>query len=1299
MLLQLLDADYILNSNKPIVRLFGRTENGSVVCVFCEGFKPYFYSGRPVEGQEILSSEKTEKFVPIGFSESPQRLFKITLSNPQDVSKVRERLETQGTETFEADVLFKYRFMIDNGLKGMGWMSVEGEKTFTKTVKCPAYHAKSVKPLEKTGNAALRHLAIDIECVPSDATKPLSSKKDPIVMIALAFQPDYKTYRTLVLVSKPITGPGISGFENEKEMLQGLLDIINTYDPDIITGYNINAFDIPYILDRLDKHGLSKAFGRAADKSVYTQTFGMTQDCTIPGRIAVDPYQLIKRDPWLKFHRYDLNTVAKAMLGEEKHGVEYGEMPNLWNGPRDGLMKFIEYARKDAELSLRLVLEKRLLDKFFELAKLSGVLLQDAFGGQSQRIEVMLLHEFRKRNFVMPTRPSKTEMAKRNRERDKQGLQGATVLEPKKGLHTDGCTLVLDFKSLYPSIMMAYNISPDTLASADALDCNNAPNGARFIKKERREGILPYVLTKLLETRQSIKREMKTARGEERRILNAKQLAVKDISNSIYGYTGYIRARLYVFDVASAITAYGRENIEKTKKIIEENFPVEVVYGDSITKDRFVTIMDRNDNVKVKNIEELFEENKSNEIIVNGKERIFLDGYRALTVDPVTKESRWAPITEIIRHRTNKKIYRVSQKFGETVVTEDHSLILDGSLEEAKPMELAGREIARVENIPHASEINEIDIYELLKEYSFSTVYKGSVKTAVVHKDEKTTWFGWTSRKTPVKMKRFLSGSDLEALCRLLGAYISEGSASTLETSVRTGSSIASSDTKWLGELQQDYESLFENVTSCIMPSQVGLRILNYGEKTVLYQDNPHKLQMMNGLASVMFKMICGQKSVNKRIPGFIFRLPRQYKMTLLENMVKGDGSRKFGSRYSLSYAESNFRYHTKSLALVSGMSLLLKQLGIKHTIDYGVKKKCYRITTCTEYNNNTKTRIIEEQYDGYVYDLSVEGSHMFVDACGQILLHNTDSTFVKTKITNLDEAKELGEKISKFVSAQLGGKLSLDFEKIYRTFLILTKKRYAGWKFYYEDGWKDDMEMKGIETIRRDWCLLVTETMKEILDIILKEGDINKAILKLRSVVEQLKKNEIPLERLTVVKGITKSIDSYEGMLPHIELAKKLVGRNPEGVRVGDRLSFVIIKGNAMLSKRAEDPAYVKANNIPIDSEYYIHSQLFPPIERILVSLGITKSELLGGGRQSSIFDIMNGTKKRTKHDINVAYTSNPPTAKVGKDIVLAGFEDFTCQKCQRSYRRPPLSGACECGGELLIAFQGSVGSKMVRK
>jgi DNA polymerase, archaea type len=897
MLMQILDMDYFFATNKPVIRIFGRTDKGQSVCALYDQLLPYFYikctddQGEKIsQFKEVKQVEDVEMFLPIGYSSKKTQLKKITLINPQEVPEMRDKITALGVkEIFEADILFKYRFMVDNKIYGMQWVEVEGARTNTKVSKVPTYHATDIVPIERTENIPLKILSFDIECISNDVKRVPDSKKDPIVMISAAFGTEFKGKKDMVYVAKNFTGENVKGVPTEKEMLEEFVKMIDEYDPDVVTGYNINNFDLPYLTERLKQNKIPLSIGRS-DKPMFGRTTGINFEFTIPGRIVFDPYQILKKDPWLKFHKYDLNTVAKKMLGEQKHDVEYGEMLSLWTGSRENLGRFVEYARKDAVLVLRLVVEKGLMDKFFELSKLSGLLLQDVFGGQTRRVDTMLLHEFKKRGYVMALNPNKSDLIRRTKERDKEGLKGATVLEPKKGLHADGCVLVMDFKSLYPSIMRTFNVSPDTLLLDDSdLQVHVSPVGAKFVTADVSPGILPTLLTNLVEMRSRIKKEMKTATGEEKRILNAKQLAIKDMSNSFYGYTGYIRARLYTIDVAASITAYGRTNIEKTQQLVEKNFDVEVVYGD-------------------------------------------------------------------------------------------------------------------------------------------------------------------------------------------------------------------------------------------------------------------------------------------------------------------------------------------------------------------------------------------------------------------------TDSIFLKTKTIDLDEAKKLGEAVAKFVSDNLPGHLELQFEKIYRTFLILTKKRYAGLKYeMIGDKWVSEIEMRGIETVRRDWCPLVSELMMDVLNSLLKEGDLQKSITVVKGVIEKLRNNEVDLEKLTVVKGITKHVDSYEGMLPHIELARKLTIRNPqEAPRIGDRLGFVIIKGNQILSKRAEDPNYVRKHKIEIDSDYYIQSQLLPPIERIFSSVGIERSEILGNGRQISLGDLMNGTKRQMKHDIEVRYKKEDPK-KEDKTEALKGWEEFVCKKCKKSYARIPLQGSCPCGGELLMSYHGSVSNRAV--
>jgi DNA polymerase, archaea type len=887
---QIIDVDYFTNGDKPVTRLFGRTDNDTPITVLCKNFMPYFYikEGPNVDKIEdigsVVATERVEKFPAVGYTKDKIKLLKVIVKKPQEVRMLREQFLSMGIadEIFEADILFKNRFLVDHNIHGMDWVEAEVSKISTHVVSGITYELSgSINTVEKKENCDLSIMAFDIECVPSDTSRALDSKKDPIVMISLAFNRPFRDMKDMVIVAKPTTGKNVQGFINEKEMLEYFVKIIEDFNPDVITGYNLNAFDVPYVLDRLQANSISPMIGRVNDKPAYVRNVGIIHECTIPGRVVVDPYQILRRDPWVKFSRYNLNTIAKELLGDEKHDVDYKEMPKLWNGSKEDLDRFVEYSRQDALLTLRLVVEKNMLDKFIEIAKISGTVLQDCFGGQTLRIDNMLLYEFNKNGYVMPSKPDKKEMSRRVAEREKHALKGATVLSPKKGLHAEGCTMVLDFKSLYPSIMRTFNISPDTIVNNKNIEdvgCYESPFGSKFIPTSVKEGMFPRLVTLLLESRSKAKKEMDTANEEEKRVLNAKQLALKDLANSFYGYTGYVRARAYDIGVASSITAIGRENIEKTRDLVEKNFDVDVVYGD-------------------------------------------------------------------------------------------------------------------------------------------------------------------------------------------------------------------------------------------------------------------------------------------------------------------------------------------------------------------------------------------------------------------------TDSIFVKAKMTNMEETKKLGDDISKFVSDKLPGHLMLEFEKIYRTFLILTKKRYAGWKFEWDGKeWSNDIDMKGIETVRRDWCPLVSKTTEDILNIILKEGDLKKAVKHVQVVIERIKNNDVPLDELTIIKGITKSPENYEGMLPHIELAKKLAKRNPhDPPKIGDRLGFVIIRGNQMLSKRAEDPDYVKENKLQVDPEYYINSQVFPPIERIFSSIGIDKGEVFGNGRQASISDIMLGTKRKMKHDINIDYGT------------LSNWEELNCEKCGKSYSRMPLVGSCECGGQLLFSYQGNSSKTLV--
>lgn len=605
----LLDCDYFMNANKPVIRLFGKTTEGKTVCAFYTGLMPYFYvqlkQGRGFEEEKtnlerfmrkkfprlFHSLETVEKFLPIGYQKHKTKIVKIVLTEPSKVPMVRDELRAAPfiKEIYEADIPFKYRFMIDKRLFGMGMVGVEGVSTLTKTVKANyKVDAKTVEPINSNSSPKLKYMSLDIEVSSTREGLP-DSRRDPISMISVAFEPAHKSDRSLVLMVKHLKSNGdksVKTFISESEMLAEFLKIITNFDPDVVIGYNINGFDLPYLIERFRQNKMVPSFGRCEKKGASSRKFGMISRSDIVGRIVADAYELVKDSAskgLMKLKRYGLGDVSRALLDEDKIDIKHSEISKYWNGDREKIKKLIEYSRKDSLLALKLVMDKNFLDTFIELSKVSGVLLQDALSsGEATRIETYLLREFNSAGFVIPCKPTPEETTRRNVERETHALKGAIVLEPETGLHTKS-VVYLDFKSMYPSIYISYNICPTTLLPKDSKDVGKTtPYGIKFISKKIRRGIIPYIVERLITERDAVKKDMrKEPNPEKRKELNAKQFALKIMANAFYGYTGYIRAKLYILDIANAITSCGRHLITKTRDSIDKDDRFKVIYGDT----------------------------------------------------------------------------------------------------------------------------------------------------------------------------------------------------------------------------------------------------------------------------------------------------------------------------------------------------------------------------------------------------------------------------------------------------------------------------------------------------------------------------------------------------------------------------------------------------------------------------------------------------------------------------------------------------------------------------------------------
>ncbi|XP_026190988.1 DNA polymerase delta catalytic subunit [Cyclospora cayetanensis] len=229
------------------------------------------------------------------------------------------------------------------------------------------------------------------------------------------------------------------------------------------------------------------------------------------------------------------------------------------------------------------------------------------------------------------------------------------------------------------------------------------------------------------------------------------------------------------------------------------------------------------------------------------------------------------------------------------------------------------------------------------------------------------------------------------------------------------------------------------------------------------------------------------------------------------------------------------------------------------------------------------------------------------------VVYGDTDSVMVRFGTDSIEEAMKLGQKAANEISSEFVRPIKLEFEKVYCPFLLMNKKRYAG--LLYTNPTKfDKIDSKGIETVRRDFSMLVQIMVDTVLKKMLIERDVENAKAYTRTKISDLLQNKIDLSLLVQTKSLGKL--DYDTKLPHVELAKKLRKRDPgTAPNVGDRVSYVVIQGSKGQAQyeRAEDPLYVLENNLPIDTQHYLET-LKGPLMRIFEGVMSNPESLFSG-------------------------------------------------------------------------------------
>lgn len=577
------DIDYVTRNDKPIIRLFGiNPETEENVIAVDTTFKPYLYV-LPYDFDICLEDLRemglddleVETKIDIG---TEREFIKVILTHPQEVPKLRDSIRDLPSvkQIREYDIPFYRRYLIDKQITPTNIIELHGETIdsilYSEELKIDedvTLFKMMENPIDthKT-NKRNKILSFDIEVYNAEGMP--TAENDPIIMMSLCGNKGLKK----VLSTKKSDKIFVETLSSEKDMLKRFVEIIKEENPDMLVGYNSDNFDLPYIKKRAEKLNIKLDLG-VDGSGIKFMKRGFNNAGVIKGRVHVDLYLLVRRN--MRLERYTLERVYEELFDEKKIDVPGDQIYQYWDSDDERLEELFDYSMDDAvtttmigdKLTPLTVAQTRLVGQpLFDIARMTT----------GQMVEWYLMLKAYEKNNIIPNKPDTDEYSQR---RKSNKVIGGYVKEPEKGLFEH--IAYLDFKSLYPSIIIAQNISPDTITDGENMDESEyytcPENGYKFLKEPK--GFIPSIIGYILDERQRIKKLMKEEKvPEQKRAYDFEQQGLKRLANSMFGAYGYSRFRWYKIECAAAITAWGREYIRNAMKKAEE-YDFKPIYADT----------------------------------------------------------------------------------------------------------------------------------------------------------------------------------------------------------------------------------------------------------------------------------------------------------------------------------------------------------------------------------------------------------------------------------------------------------------------------------------------------------------------------------------------------------------------------------------------------------------------------------------------------------------------------------------------------------------------------------------------
>lgn len=542
----LLDIDYEDKEEKSVIRLYARSGN-KIETIEEKAFKPYFYAVVDSwnKEKELLKEVKIAKIFRTQKTNA-EKVLKLEFDSTKDLKNAREAVgKIKGLQKREHDIPFAKRYLIDKGLELTGLIEFNGKISKTQ------------------GEKNLKLLAFDLETF-APKGRFSDPKKDPILMISIA---DEKESLVLSWSKEMQHLKGVKVYESEKEMIKSFKEIVVEKSPDVIITYNGDLFDFPYIKERARNFSIKLEIGAGKTEPKIVRK-GTENAAKLKGVQHVDAYQIVRLLSVIGSInpiKYDLETVHESIFKESKTKLSPQQINEYWETGKNA-ENLVEYNKEDSESVLRIT--KEFLPLYLELCKLVKLTLFDCTRGSTGTfVEQLLNIKSFEKNYLIPLNPSEKEINTRYRHR----FEGAFVKEPLPGLHED--IAIVDFRTYHASIMVAHNISTETLncKCCEKEKPNLSPTGSWYCGKKK--GFLASTLEEVIKKRAEAKEKMKKAKkgSVEYSSLYASQWALKTLIASFYGYMGYPRSRWYSREIVNSVYAWVRKYIKEAVEKAESS--------------------------------------------------------------------------------------------------------------------------------------------------------------------------------------------------------------------------------------------------------------------------------------------------------------------------------------------------------------------------------------------------------------------------------------------------------------------------------------------------------------------------------------------------------------------------------------------------------------------------------------------------------------------------------------------------------------------------------------------------------